>query len=59
MNKYLNEVSRIISGNGVTIIPDENVGLLKILYYNSPLCAIGTDGVRYHNARHAHKKAHP
>lgn len=47
MNRYLSEVSRKISGNGVTVTPDEDAGVIKVLHHNSPLCVIGADGIRY------------
>jgi len=46
MNRYLKEVARVIRGLGITVSPDEENDLLDVGYQESPLCIIGTTGIR-------------
>ena len=48
MNRYFSEVARVIRSLGVTSPFDEESNLLQADYRESPLCTIGTNGIRYH-----------
>jgi len=47
MNRQLKEIARVIRGLDVNITPNEENELLKIEYQDSPLCVIGTNGIRW------------
>lgn len=47
MNRYLNEVARMIGKLGVTVASDEEKGMLNVFYQDSPFCEITNDRLRY------------
>jgi len=48
MNRYLNEVARVIRGLGLTVKPDEENESLEITDQDSPLCVAHLKGIRFH-----------
>ena len=48
MSRFINEMTRVIKQEGVTVTPDAENNTTDVTFNNSPFCVIHPNGIRFH-----------